>query len=266
MTSENRLLLVAGVLYTILAVFFWPSIHTTMDESAYLVAAYALRHGTFYPDMAGVSAVMSYPIGGHIVTQYPPGMAFLLAGFSLAGWGMVFALNLVVHLLTFWTVIRILRRLSISPVYAILYLFYPTAVIYSRTVMSDMIASLLVAQAFYAYLGNRRLLVGVLIGIAILIRTASGLLLLPFLVDALIQPLIAVTDGRSSLSPKEPARWWEGIWSAFLVGIGAVPFAVLAWVYQAIVQGGGWARYASVPMGLSIFPQMFPGYFLGLAC
>src|SRR3712207_3442072 len=75
----NALLFGAAVCYSLLYLFFWPPMYTTMDESSYLNMAYVLRQGTVYPDVAGVPTLNAFPVDGHMVVKYPLGMPALLA-------------------------------------------------------------------------------------------------------------------------------------------------------------------------------------------
>lgn len=242
-----------GVAYIILYLIFMPSINAIMDESAYLTLAYAMRHGTIFLDQVGLTPPMSYEVGGHVVSQYPPGMPAVVALFSLLGWKFSLATNLFVHLTSYAIVARILKKLDVAPGYAVLYLLHPTAVIYSRTVMSDLSAGLLIALAFLCFLNRRYALVGAVVGISVLIRTANAALLLPFLMAAFLE---RGGDGET-LTPAQRFR------SIIVMGISAIPFVALAWLYQNTAQHGGWARYsASVSFGLVNIPKMLPGYML----
>jgi cbb3-type cytochrome oxidase subunit 3 len=256
------LLWIAGLVYAALYLVFRPHINAIMDESAYLSAAYAIRHGTFYLDIAGVTSIFSYPVGAHVVNQYPPGMPALIAAISVLGWPAVQMLNLAVQLLIFASLTQILRRLKLSPLWAVLYLFHPTAVIYSRTVMSDLPSSLLITVAFLCYLRRRFALSGALIGLAAIVRTANAITLPLFMLGLLLDNdgWDAVTDAAAT-APSLALR----IRSAIVMGISAFPLVLGAWLYQAIVQQGGWKKYSSGgQFGPHNFPHVFPHYAFAL--
>ena len=251
--------LLAGA-YALIYALFWPRAYAIMDESVYMNAAYALRHGTVYIDQVGVNAIFAYPVGPHTIVQYPPGMPALLAGVSLLGWGATLATNLFAHLFIFFLLTRILRHLNIAPAWAALYLLHPTAVVYSRTVMSDLPSCLLVTAAFLLYLRRQFVWVGVLMGLAITVRTASGVALPLFMLAAFLDP----APGLARDSTK-PVTLWERLVPPLLMGLGAAPLAVGAWLYQAIIQQGGWAKYSgNGQFGLHNFPHVFPRYVMAL--
>lgn len=259
--DSNGLLVGAAAGYVLLYLCFWPLATAIMDESAYLNMAWAMRHGTVYLDVAGISSVFSYPTGGgrHIITQYPPGMPAVLALTSLAGWKMAMGTNLIVLLALFAVTVKILRSLRLPGAFALLMLLHPTAVMYSRTVMSDLVSSLLVATAFLCYLHRRYMLLGLLIGIAVMGRTATGIVLIFFLLGILL-------DGKTSPEGQTvPISFGERVRNGVLVGIGALPGIAFAWWYQHAIQEGGWTKYsAGGQMGLHNFPRIFPAYMLSL--
>jgi hypothetical protein len=258
--DSNGLLIAIGCLYALIYIVFWPPINTSMDEGAYLGMAYAMRQGTVYLDEAGVSAPMSYQVGGHRVIQYPPGMSALLAVFSIGGWNAALGINLLSHLLGYAVVIAILRRLQLPGVGAVLYLLHPTAVIYSRTVMSDVTSGTLTALIFLCYLRRYWGAVGLLIGASVLIRTANGLML-PLLCIAVIAELLFL-DPANRVKIVEWKKW---IFPPAQIVMGCLPLLLFAYLYQRVVQGGGWSRYTSDDMfGPQHLPHVLPNYLLAM--
>jgi hypothetical protein len=251
--DSNGVLLGAALVYVLVYALFLPRINTTMDEAAYLNMAWALRHGTVFLDKVGITGVMSYWANGHMITQYPPGMPFVLAVTSLLGWKAALCTNLLMSLALFAVMIKLLRTLKLPAFFAILLLLHPTAVTFSRTVMSDLTSCLLLTTAFLCYLNRRYFLIGILVGLTIMIKTASGIALPLFLLALLFEP---------SLNEEvEPAGLIEKIKSGALIVAGALPFIVGAWLYQRIWQDGGWAKYSSGgQLGLHNFPHVFTGY------
>ncbi|WP_309710335.1 hypothetical protein [Armatimonas sp.] len=251
-----RLLSLAAILYVVLALLFWPPVTTTMDESAYLNFAYVLRQGTFYSDVAHVTTTMYIAVGEHFTIKFPPGMSLYLAGLSFIGWPFVMGANVLVHLTTFFVVGRLLRSVGASALFALLFLFHPTAVIYSRTLMSDSLGGLAMALAFLAYLKERPLLAGLVLGTSALIKTAN-ILMLPLMVLGVLIDLLLL--------------WWPcnfkellvRVRPAILLVLGALPGACIAYFYQKMVQEGGWAKYGGPgQFSLSYFKQHLPFYLL----
>lgn len=261
---DRILLPVAAVLYTLLFALFWPQSYTTMDEADYMGMAYVVRQGTFYPDVAGVQVITAFPVGQHMVSKYPPGMFVLLALFSLPGWSFALAANLVIHLLTFYVVALILRRIQVPAALALLYLFHPTAVIYSRTAMSDLPTGLCLAAAFYLLLCRRFALCGGFIGLALLFRNANAVALPVFVVGSFFAVMHAKeTHGmRAWFLPLMPRLKQAGA-----VVLGALPGLTLLLWYTAVVQGGssGLSSYSGGGFNLANFLPMFATYALRLS-
>ena len=254
--NGNLYLCGAALLYVVIYMIFLPESYSIMDESSYLAQAFAFRSGVFYIDTAGISSVMSYSIGGshHVISQYPPGWPFLLSIFSLISWKFALSINLFSHLLSFWIVVLLLRYFK-SPVwFAVLYLCHPTAVLYSRTVMSDVPSGMLVAACTLFCLRRQYIITGVLLGIAMLVRTANVLVCPLLLFGMFIEPVL-----KKELSLKKGI--FQVVRPALIMLISAIPFILAAFFYQKIIQDGGWARYAR-PGDLSLknFPSQFTGY------
>ena len=222
---EARALWFAAALYVLLYVLFWPPIITTMDESAYLNFAYVLRQGTFYADVAHITLPMYVEAAGHITIKYPPGMSVYLAVLSFLGWKLALGANLLVHLATFFTVARLLRLVGASSLFGLFFLLHPTAVVYSRTIMSDPLGGLLVALAFLACVTKRPLVGGLMLGLAVLVKTANGMIFGLFALGMLLE-LVGAGKPRS-LSTLRPL---------VLFVLGGVPLMAVAFLYQKIVQ------------------------------
>jgi hypothetical protein len=248
----NAYLITIALLYTLIYVIFWPKAHSIMDESAYLAQGYAFRHGTPYTDVAGISSTMSYEISQqHTITQYPLGMPLLLALFSLISWKLALGINLFTHLATFGLIAALLRLNKKHPWPAVLYLLHPTAALYSHTVMTDVISGTLITLTVYLTLTKRFALAGLVIGAAVLIRTANWvigpLIVLGMLLDGLSE--------NKSIAKTIRARFG----SVVVLTLAAVPLIVSAYLYQKIIQDGGWARYSQ---GGQLALSHIPGQFL----
>ena len=255
--STMAFLSICAGLYAALYAFFWPHINTTIDESSYLGFAYVLRHGTLYADVIHAPALLAMSVHGHLVSKYPLGMSALLAVASLGGWTLALGINLFLHLATYAVVARLLHRVGASPLFALLYLLHPTAVLYSRTVMSDLASGLLLALAFDQYLSHRHVAAGALIGASLLMRTGNIIALPVFALGALVEslPATSVTAARTKrLLP---------IATSLRLVLGSLPFLIASGYYAVVIAGGQMSRNTGV-FGLSYFPQYFPGYVLAL--
>lgn len=256
--ASTLILLAAAGLYVAVYLIFFPAALTIMDEASYFNTAYAFRHGTFYLDEIGVPSIMGYWVGQHAVSQYPPGMPALISLVSLLGWKAAMATNLVVHLGTFAVIAAILRRIQVPPAFAVLYLLFPTAVIYSRTVMSDLASGLLVTLAFWGYLANRHWASGLCLGAAMCVRTPNSIFV-ALLGLAILLESRRVGEATYNLRGR--------ILSIIQLGVGTVPLIAAAYAYQILVQEGGWSKYltGAASFGVHYFPGQFLSYVVTLS-
>jgi hypothetical protein len=243
--------LAGGLLYAIAYVAFWPRTFTTLDESTYFNMAYTLRWGSLYPDVAGITTVGTYQVGPHMVSKYPLGMPALLALASIPGWSFALGTNLLVHLASFLVLLRLFRESQVPEAFALLFLFHPTAVLYSRTVMADPASGLILLLAFVAVLRGKHLLSGGLLGVAVLFRTANVVALPAFAIACLI--------GTSEVTETGRAR----ILATSRLVLGTVPPMALALYYAWVVADGQQAAYTG-SFSLAHFARMLPAYLIGL--
>lgn len=185
MSRTDRLVLLgAGTGFLLLAVLYFPPMYLASDEAGNLAFAQVLAEGTPFADRAGLQIPAPVPArGDHLTSRYPPGLALLLAPFCLLSLRAAFLLPLVAHLATFAVLAWLMRRTGISPLWSLLHLFYPTALLHSRTLMSNAPAAALLLASFALLVSARRggvLLAGLLIGLGTLVRQPviiGGLLL-----------------------------------------------------------------------------------------
>jgi len=218
-------LLFAGIgLFVATYLVFYPPVFAIVDEDAYLSQALLLRTGrvtyALGPDEA---PHMSTGVPGRMASKYPPGNRLFLVPFTLPGWRFVFVSGLVLAVagtLLFW---RVLRRLApeSDPAWALAWLFYPSVVIYSRTVMSDLFCATLTLAAFYFLLraGRWTLAAGLAFGFSFLTRYSNAVLFPVFV-------LLAQTGGPGRLR------------RAALFMLGFAPFVALALGYNRLCYGG----------------------------
>lgn len=248
--------------------FCYPPITAIVDEHAYLTQSYLFRSGYLSYDDSPIpvahQSVDRRDAGGHIVSKYPPGNALWLLPFTLLGWRWIFVSGLLLALVGTALVAAIISRLNpeADPSWALLFLCYPAVTVFSRTVMSDMPATVAVLAAFYSLLRGRGFLLasGALLGLACLFRYPMVVLVLPFAVILLWQQ-------------RQEAGWIPGVRaqkrSSGLMRLlaGFAPFALLILWYNDYAYGGPLQLPLSADdrFGLGYLPRNILYYGLNLA-
>ncbi len=204
----------------------YPATYSILDEQAYLSYALTLLHGTPHPDVAGVYMVRArfYPETGHMAASFPPGTAALIApALALLSWRAAFACIALVHLAGTALCALALRRAGLPRSFALLYLLHPVAVLYSRTVMSDVPAMALTMGAVAVWLGPRAspALAGALLGASLWFRFAQLPLLAAFAGAQLV---------RAIRSPGERA-------ALLRFAAGALPFVAALLAFNSMLYG-----------------------------
>ncbi len=242
-TGRKVWLLVAGVvLYVLTFLTLYPRTTAIVDEDAYLTEAFLLRTGRLSYAGSGIPAPhMTVESDGRLTSKYPPGTSLFLVPFTLFGWRAVFVSGLLLALAGTGLFGLILKRLApeADPAWTLLYLFHPAVVLFSRTIMSDLLAATLVLAAFYCLLrrGGWLLTSGFVLGFACLVRYSSAIFVPVFL-------LLALRPSGSRLR------------SALMLLAGFVPLAGLIAAYNAYAYGSPF----SFPMYLT--GHFSPAYFL----
>ncbi len=128
----GRWFIPAGViLYWICHIVFYPGYYSIQDERVYLARAHEISRGVFFPaETARSDAAVS-------MDKYPAGAALLLSLFLKVHPRAVYLLNPILLTLLTLMLAHILRRCKIPEYFALLALFHPVMLIFSRTVMSD---------------------------------------------------------------------------------------------------------------------------------
>ncbi len=263
MRFADRLLLWLGVIVYVLSfVIFFPRQPTIVDENEYLSLALVFRSGHITYDASGIPASnLAVPTGNRLASKYPPGNSVFLVPFTFTflGWRAVFLSGLLLALcgtLLFYLVLKQLTP-DPQPSLPLLYLFYPAVVLFSRTVMSDLLSATLILASFLFSLPpseNRALLLsfhafvsGCLFGFACLVRYSSAILLPGFLLFFFVPPRQKLLD-------------------TVLFFAGLFPFALVALLYNHFAYGGPlrFPMYLTGTFSLSFFPRNFPYYALTL--
>jgi hypothetical protein len=189
-----------AVPFIALASVFYPPVWTYMDESVYIGLANVLRHGTLFADQAGIQIPYVGWNGHHLVSQYPYGMPALIALASVVSWKAIFLINPAAWLIGFAAFAKWLRLEGVSRRYAWLYLYFPTAVFYTRTVMSEIVCGAVITLAGLAYRQERFVWTGLWLGLAINIRSSLGVILPALLVASALEWLWAGKSWRAWLA------------------------------------------------------------------
>ena len=188
--NGSHLWLLAGVLiYAATFFVYYPSIFAIRDESGYLSMAYTLREGTVYAEKTGVPNNYFLTLGRHWVSISPLGNSLALVPFTLLGWKSVFLLGFLMHLLGVFYFYKFIEKEGLSPGWALLYLFFPAFVLYSRTIMSDIPALTLFLMGAYFYRRNRLGWAGIFWGASMTFRLTNVVGVVPFGIAALARSI-----------------------------------------------------------------------------
>lgn len=246
------------IIFTIFWSVFYPPIYAIHDEAGYMAQAYVMRNGTIFGDIVGIHVVSSVTTAsGHRVPIYAPGTSFLLIPFTFLGWKTIFLLPLILHLIGFLVFLKILKIYKISPNFSLLYLLYPTSVLYSRTIMADIPSAVFFILACYFFLRGKRFyfLSGFFFGILPLFRFPNIILAIPFFVYLIIDLIKSIKKSSFLNSP-------------FLkLLLGFIPGLLGFLFYNNIAFGGFLNTSYDVRVNLSLrfLPHNLSFYFLSLS-
>lgn len=238
--------------YVLTFLVLYPRIFAIFDEDAYLTGAYLYRTGRLHYDESGIPPPhMTVNMSGRLVSKYPPGNSLFLVPFTLLpGWRLVFASGLLLALAGTWLFRLTLKELEpdADPAWSLLFLAYPSLVLFSRTLMSDLPATIAVLAGFYLLLRNYHWSSGLLVGAGILVRYSNAVFAPVFLIiiGAVARPRV-----------KALVRF----------GLGVVVFALLAAGYNAYAYGGPFRfpMYATGEFSLAFLPRNLAFYAANLA-
>lgn len=175
-TLETRILIASVLFYVACYLFFYPPIYAFRDEASYLTMSYLYRHGQIGVDLLQFPLTMTVLSKGRMVCDYPPGQSLFLSLFTWLHWRVGFLAGLTAHLVGFFFFCKLLKRFGVSTFFAILYLFFPSFVFFSRTIMSDIPSMTLLLAAYYfydSYKIQNKALSGTLFGISLFFRLSN---------------------------------------------------------------------------------------------
>ena len=154
-------------------VLWYPPAIAISDESAYLTQAQLFAAGKV-PGDASVRTVGMTRTPRGWVSRYPPGQSLVLAPTQWFHWRAGFLVPLACVFLATLFSAATLERNGIAGAWALLLPLHPAVVLYSRTMMSETLALLVVAVALWASDPDRprSLIAGLAIGVMSGVRTA----------------------------------------------------------------------------------------------
>jgi hypothetical protein len=240
----HKSIIIGFVLFTILFFLFYPANTGIVDETAYLSMAYTFQNGKLYYDQAGIySAPASIKTNHHLISRYPPGNSILLLPFTKLNYKLTFLRGYLLTIIGFILLIIILAHYNLPSYYALLLLFHPSIVLYTRTIMSDLPAAIFSLAGLLLFIKKRYPYSGIIFGIAIAIR--YPLLLIPF---SMFSVLFVKKEFFNALK--------------FLIGvvIGLIPLLIYhISSFNTII---GPAKANLIGFSLKNFPIMFTQFFL----
>lgn len=179
----TKIIYLSQIAYVLLFVWFYPPICGIEDEQGFVNQAIFWSKGGISAEGAGLSVHLGDLLeinGRHLPIRHPGRSLTVLPFYLVGGFSAIFLSGMLIHLLITWLTMATLRRLGIDVRFALLALFHPTLLIYSRTIMADAAAGLGLLLAVYALVGSARLsrydlvLAGLGVGLAATMRHHAG--------------------------------------------------------------------------------------------
>ncbi len=173
--SSKHLIISIAFLFLFMLIYLitYPQMYSFLDEGGYMGMAYTLKNGTIYPDIAGLKFVQTLWNGRHTVFKHPFGWPIFLVPFTLGKGDWIFLGTLFYFLTGYIFFLKILKQFGFPLYYGVLYLFYPSFVLYSRTIMSDLPSGIALLISFYFLLSERKgnyIFAGLFSGISVSMR------------------------------------------------------------------------------------------------
>lgn len=242
----KRMLVIGIISYVIIFFLYYPPIFAFRDEASYLSMAYVLRKGAIFIENTNIPFNSIVKSKGHLVPFYPLGQSILLMPLTFFGWRSVFVTGIIFHLLGALFFLKLIRLFRVeNSFFALLYLFFPAFIFYSRTIMCDIPSTTLLLMAYYFYFKHTgsKFISGLFFGIATLIRFTNILLILPFLIISIIK---AIKNGEYRKTVD--------------LSLGVAPFILLTAILNFLYYGSPFLTgYSKVFTGSKLFS---PTYFL----
>jgi len=245
----------ASAFVLLLLFCFYPKAAVVMDEGRYLSATAHFLSGKAFDRSS--EAWFWKPSSDRVFvrTMFTAGPAFsaLLIPFVAAGWHSCFLLGTLVHVLGFGGMIYVLRRRGLSPLWALGYLLYPAAILYSRMILVDVPSAAVIVLLLVVLHWERPsyFAAGLVMGFALLLKLSN----LPMVVTFALVTFVQDVAARRTGSGEGAGRWhWRWLW----MGLGMLPglllFAAVNTVFFNGPLGNG---YISVSMTGGFFRWQF---------
>jgi len=228
--------LIGSAFVLTLLVLFYPRTTVSVDEERYLAMAGYLMRGQAFDRSSEAWFWKPRPDGIHFdrtVYSLSPLCSALLIPFVKAGWRSSCLLGTVAHVLAFGGMIYVLRRRGLSPLWAMLYLLYPTSILYSRMIMVDVPSSALVVLMLVLLHRERPnyFVAGLVMGLAILLKLSNLPVIGMFALVTFVEDLMPRRSGSASGADAPRFRW-------FWMGLGMLPgLLVLATINTIFFNG-----------------------------
>lgn len=231
--------LILFLLLQIAVIFLcYPEFYGIYDEDLYLTATHAMQKGSFFYEKAGVDAPLLGTVKGTkgTISIYPPGNSVLLLPFTAINWKLGFLKNILFYIGSFLLFILILRKLNIDPVYSLVFLLYPTILLFSRTLMSDIPSMFFLLLGIFLLLDKKSLAAGFSLGFLVFLRYPNLVIII-----GIFATLLSLKEYRK----------------AALILPGIFLFSIMLFVYIMYAYG-----YILGPFTIDGARSFSPGYFL----
>lgn len=170
------LLAVSILLYLVGFGVWYPPTHAIEDEVGFLNTALIWSKGALTSEDAGLGELNETQLGPRGRVGWRNVGRSLLTAPVLAtlGYRATFAVGALIHVLLALVAGLALRRMGRSAAWALLLLWHPSLLLYSRTVMADTLGALALCAAAYTLLSKRYVLAGLALGFACVARYHLG--------------------------------------------------------------------------------------------
>ncbi len=149
----KRFIILSSILFfSLIYLKFYPLFYSFADERVYIIQAESLSKGKLeVPEWTKGFSIHEGKIG--ILPRYPPFYSLIFLSLPLKiNFTFIFFISLLIHIISFLLFYKILNFYNINPLYSLFYLFHPSFVLYSRTVMPDFYVSFLFLLTFYLHI------------------------------------------------------------------------------------------------------------------
>ena len=178
-TKMSRLTCIGLASYILIFLAFYPPICGIEDEQGFVNQAIFWSRGAISAEGADLSIHLGdlLPINGrHLPIRHPGRSLLALPFYMIGGYQAIFLSGILIHALLVLLASATLRRMHLPQNLALLMLFHPTLLIYSRTITADAAAGLGLLLSVYALAKPDRLtlrdiaLAGLGVGLAATMR------------------------------------------------------------------------------------------------